>query len=73
MLAALYVKDADMYRTHDLRRGHAEDLRLNGATLGEILRAGDWRSPAFLQYLDTEQLEHDRTAEAHLQDSSGEE
>ena len=47
MLTMLNVKDATKYRTHDLRRGHAEDLRLKGASLGEILRAGDWRSPTF--------------------------
>ena len=70
MLVALGAKDATLYRTHDFRRGHAEDLRLNGATLGEILRAGDWRSPSFLDYLDRQQLEHDRTVEAHLHDSS---
>ena len=73
MLAALDVKNACLYRTHDLRRGHAEDMRQNGATLGEILLAGDWRSPAFLDYLDRVQLEQDRTAEAHLHDSSEEE
>ena len=73
MLAAMAVPSAALYRTHDLRRGHAEDMRINGASLGEILRAGDWRSPAFLHYLDAEQLELDRTVEAHLDDSSGEE
>ena len=73
MLAALDVKDAGSYRTHDLRRGHAEDMRRNGATLGEILLAGDWRSPSFLSYLDRVQLEQDRTAEAHWYDSSEEE
>ena len=70
MLSEIGVRDATAYITHDLRRGHAEDLRLRGATLGEILRAGDWRSPAFLHYLNIAQLESDRTAEAHLEDSS---
>ena len=73
LLEHLQVPDAHAYRTHDLRRGHAEDLRINGATLGEILRAGDWKSPAFLMYLDQSQLELDRTVEAHLVDSSDEE
>ena len=73
VLGKLNIQDAERYRTHDLRRGHAEDLRVKGATLGEILRAGDWRSPAFLQYLDAANLEHDRTVEAHLCDSSDEE
>ena len=73
LLGSLSVVDAGCYRTHDLRRGHAEDLRLGGATLGEILRAGDWKSPAFLAYLDKDQLEMDRTVEAHLVDSSDDE
>ena len=59
------VPNASSYVPHDARRGHAEDLRRGGATLGEILRAGDWRSPAFLQYLNAEQLDLDRIAEAH--------
>ena len=73
LLEHLRVPNASAYRTHDLRRGHAEDLRINGATLGEILRAGDWKSTAFLMYLDQSQLELDRTVEAHLIDSSDEE
>ena len=42
LLELVGVDDAAEFRTHDLRRGHAEDPRLNGATLAEILRAGDW-------------------------------
>ena len=42
------VKDAALYRTHDLRRGHALDLQQRGGSLREILEAGEWRSPAFL-------------------------
>ena len=34
---------AASYRTHDFRRGHAEDMREKGATLVQILRAGEWR------------------------------
>ena len=72
VLEALQVKDANLYRTHDFRRGHALDLqesgelqvpvsivfmRINdcayaGAPLWTILAAGEWKSPAFLQYLD---------------------
>ncbi len=74
VLAAMGVANASEYRTHDCRRGHAEDLRVNGATLGEILRAGDWKSLFLLLYLDVEQLEMDRVAEAHdLYGSSDEE
>ena len=70
LLEFLKVPDANIYRTHDLRRGHARDLQANGATLATILAAGDWRSPAFLKYLDEQQLEDDAVVEAHLGDSS---
>ena len=36
MLTALKIPDADKYRTHDFRRGHAEDMRRNGATLADV-------------------------------------
>ena len=49
ILARLAVAEADAYRTHDLRRGHARDLQLHGASLYEISEAGEWRSPAFLK------------------------
>ena len=44
MLETLGVPEAVHYRTHDLRRGHVEDLKLSGSGLMEILRAGEWRS-----------------------------
>ena len=72
LLTELGVADAHLYRTHDLRRGHARDLQARGATLREILLAGDWRSAAFLKYLDIEQLEDDVVVEAHLDPSSDE-
>jgi hypothetical protein len=56
-LRALKVPDADQYGTHDLRRGHAEDLRRSGATLATILKAGQWKSAAFLNYVNEAQLE----------------
>ena len=70
LLEWLEVPSAGSHRTHDLRRGHAKDLQLSGASLAEILAAGQWRSPAFLQYLDVEQLEHDAVVAAHLDESS---
>ena len=71
MLEVLRVPEAQLYRTHDLRRGHADDMRVNGASLCEILRAGEWRSPAFLEYLDINQLERDAVLEAHMDESDG--
>ena len=65
------IPEAKLYRTHDLRRGHARDLQRSGSSLMEILEAGEWRSPAFLTYLDKAQLETDAVIEAHLAESSG--
>ena len=70
LLALINVPEAHLFRTHDLRRGPARDLQARGAGLAEILRAGDWRSASFLQYLDTCQLEEDVVLEAHMYNSS---
>ena len=56
-LAALGVSDARSYKLHDFRRGHAQDLAERGSALSVILRAGDWRSSAFMSYLDTSDLQ----------------
>ena len=45
------------------------DLLESGAPLATILKAGEWRSPAFLSYVDMEQLERDAVIQAHLDDS----
>lgn len=52
LLSRFRVPKAEKYGTHDFRRGHAEDMRKSGCTLAEILRAGQWKSAAFLSYLD---------------------
>ena len=72
-LECLGITDARNYRAHDLRRGHADDLRLAKRPLKEILQAGEWRSPAFLQYLDIESMDDDFVLSAHLDESSGDE
>jgi len=56
VLAKLEVAEPGTYATQDFRRGHAEDLRKSGAPLSEILKAGQWRSAAFMSYLDTDEL-----------------
>ena len=40
-----------------------------GAPLWKILEAGEWRSPAFLTYLDINRLEADVVVQAHLDES----
>ena len=43
-----------------------------GAPLWVILEAGEWKSPAFLSYLDANQLEVDLVLQAHVEDSEEE-
>ena len=43
-----------------------------GAPLWEILAAGEWRSPAFMKYLDLHRLETDVVVQAHMDESDDE-
>ena len=70
LLVEMGIEGASQYRSHDLRRGHNEDLRARGGSIGEMLSAGGWNSAAFMCYLDKMRLECDRTAEAHGAESS---
>ena len=72
LLDEMGIPNACVYRTHDFRRGHAEDLKRCGARLCEILGAGDWSSAAFILYLDKERLERDAVAEANAGFSASE-
>lgn len=57
VLQKLSVPCAHEFGTHAFRRGHARDLLQGGATLAEILRAGQWKSAAFLRYLESADIE----------------
>ena len=70
LLSAVGVRDARLYRPHDLRRGHAEDLRLEGAPWWKILAAGEWRSAAFQAYLGLHKLDVDDALSGALDDES---
>ena len=71
-LCRLGVAEANIYRTHDFRRGHADDLRESGASLHEILLAGEWRGPAFMRYMNLVELEAGAVVQAHVDESSSE-
>ena len=72
VLDKLGVDDAWAYRTHDFRRGHAQDLIESGSPLSVILAAGEWKSPAFLAYINEHFLERDVVVNAHMDESDGE-
>ena len=69
-LQELGVPQHQAFRTHDFRRGHAQDMAVRGSRLADILRAGDWRSAAFLSYLEKDELEAGAIREAHGDPSS---
>ncbi len=64
------------FRWHGIRRGAAADLFTDGHSVGHILQQGDWRSAAFLSYVNRAEvgsrLDRDRRAletSIHLSDS----
>ena len=52
-------EESGLFRCHALRRGHAKYLASSGAPFVGILKAGQWRSLAFLSYPDLKSLERD--------------
>jgi hypothetical protein len=70
--SVLGVRSSELLCSRSFRRGHARDLVDRGARIGEILAAGQWRSAAFLEYMDHEKLECDAVIEAHLAQSDHE-
>ena len=68
MLHIAEVPGFNTYWCHDLRRGHARDMQARGRPLWEILKAGEWRSAAFLEYLDRESLNNDAVNQAHIEE-----
>ena len=64
VLHMLGVVNYSSHRCHDLRRGHALDMQMNGSTLQQILAAGEWRSPAYFHYLSMGDLELGAVVEA---------
>ena len=71
-LAAIGVEDAHLYWSHDLRRGHADDLREAGADAAVICAAGDWKSGAYLHYQDLNRREAAAVRKAYVVASSDE-
>ena len=51
------VRGARARASRAMRRGHAWGLLVGDATIGEIKRAGGWKSSAFLRYLPADELE----------------
>ena len=67
-LAQLDVQQPQTYGLQSFRRGHAHQIMLDGGTLADVLKAGQWASPAFLLYLDRADIEHFAVVQALLED-----
>ena len=65
-LSRLNIPDAYAYGTHDFRRGHTMDMVMAGAPLSQILKAGQWKSSAFLEYIEKQEVECGAVLEAHM-------
>ena len=72
VLRELGVPEAEKYRSHDFRRGMAQDMKQEGYSINQILSAGGWSSALF-SYLDRDELEDECVLETHVVDSSGDE
>ena len=73
LLECVGVEDAQEYRTHDLRRGHTQDMVESGANLAEILLAGEWGPRGFKPYVHEGILEANAVLQAHFDASDEEE
>ena len=65
-LCVCQVPNAELYGTHDFRRGHAKDLQDSGAPYAVILAAGEWKGRAVVSYLDLGEIERDVALEASM-------
>jgi hypothetical protein len=51
-LTLLSIDGAHMFTPKAFRAGRATELASKGVPIGQILKAGEWRSSAFLRYVD---------------------
>ena len=63
------LRQAAVLHFRFFRRSHGKFV-FGGAQLWQILEAGEWRSPAFMKYLDVHRLETDLVMQAHIDDES---
>ena len=69
LLTALEIEAPEVYTLKMFRSGHATTLAEEGKTLGHILQAGEWRSAAFLSYLDEDVVDAAQIVEHLFTDS----
>ena len=68
----LGLKGAGTLGSHALRRGMARDIVDAGGNLATLLRAGDWRSAAFVAYLREHHAEESAISQLVIDHSDSE-
>ena len=71
-LALLDVPSANQFTLKSFRAGRATALAAAGKSVGSILAAGEWRSRAFLRYVDEEVVDTAQRLHKTLEDSDNE-
>ena len=66
------LPNAEMYGSHALRRGMAQDIMKAGGSLATQMRAGQWSSGAYRAYLQNHVLEEDAIAQLLIDHSDDE-
>ena len=69
LLTALEIEAPELYILKMFRSGHAITLAEEGNSIGHILQAGEWRSAAFLSYLDEDAVDAAQVVEHLFTDS----
>ena len=69
VLGLLSVKSSQSYTLKSFRAGRATELAAQGRSIGDILRAGEWRSAAFLSYVDADAVDERQLLESTLENS----
>ena len=72
VLVLLAADNAASYTLKAFRAGKATALAVSGKSLGAILAAGEWRSSAFLSYVDTDTVDHAQILNQTLEASEDE-
>ena len=69
VLCCLKAPTPELYTLKMFRAGHATELARSGKSVGDILRAGEWRSAAFLAYVDEDLVDAAQILDHVLDDS----
>jgi len=72
-LILLGYQEASLYSWKSVRAGKATEMAAQGFTLGQVLAAGEWRSSAYMNYIDETGSDHAQLLRAALAESDADE